>query len=535
MTSMELLETMTAVKDKYILEAHSDEIPHSKVITYGKIKSRHKSATGRRPVSLKRSLLIAAIVAMMLLLVGCTVALMKLQELKMGEYTYVEPEYMENTSDVQYGETAFEQPTVTSDVISMQGFLDSPNYQAAKEWNTFLDNYDRDGTLLEKSSYDEYQETMEYMAYFCYTQEMQDKIDEICEKYNLELLGPVYLENYAIDVVKAVGIDNLFAEDANVHIQLSDGYYYGDGTFQLGGTTTLNYEGSPWIYPISYQYRCVMKTAFDGVGLTVGDIDSYDQWKHKLQDGTEVLLALGPQKALIIVDKEEYFVTVNILGAAVGDVMYGEQCLPKAGLEAFAETFTFDYIPCRPSRDILEAPDWYTISEEYTYPEKFTMGVNLESAIVQLALSFATFDLTTTKEAHYPELFISKFCQNSRMNYDYLEKCAEENNGMLLKKQVQYIQYSLTMEDVDFGAALPEEGINSYKNAAQTLGFGRILSYEALQEGDVVKLTAILERGTNEFQPTKLYELKLELIKNPTSCFDGYSIRSLTTESMDSE
>ena len=42
MTSMELLETMTAVKDKYILEAHSDEIPHSKVITYGKIKSQHK-------------------------------------------------------------------------------------------------------------------------------------------------------------------------------------------------------------------------------------------------------------------------------------------------------------------------------------------------------------------------------------------------------------------------------------------------------------------------------------------------------------
>lgn len=104
----------------------------------------------------------------------------------------------------------------------------------------------------------------------------------------------------------------------------------------------MKYEGSPWIYPVSYQYRRVMKTAFDGVYLAVGDIDSYEEWSYTLKDGTEALLALGEDKALIVVDKEAYFVTVNILETRAGDILYGEQHLNRAGLEALAETFTFD-------------------------------------------------------------------------------------------------------------------------------------------------------------------------------------------------
>ena len=211
---------------------------------------------------------------------------------------------------------------------------------------------------------------MEYMAYICYTQEMQDKIDEICDKYGLEILGPMYMEEYTIDIVKAVGIENLFADTANVPTSLYDGYYYRDGSFQLGGETTLNYDGSPWIYPTRYQYRCVMKTAFDGVYLPIGDMESFEEWNYTLQDGTEVLLALSTEKALIIVDKSEYFVTINILDVRVGDVLYGEQQMDRAGLEAFAESFTFDYVPNRPDPDTLVEPEWFTDSAETEQPQQ---------------------------------------------------------------------------------------------------------------------------------------------------------------------
>lgn len=317
MTSMELLELMGQVKGRYIQEAHSN------VVTY------------KRRMPLKRSVMIALIAALMLMLVGCALVIMKLQDLKVGDYSYT-PSVIPGVSEPQ---------TITKELLSLQGYVDSVNYQAAKEWRDFLDSYDTDGTLLANADMDEYPEPIDYMAYQCYTQDMQDKIDEICNKYGLEVLGPMYTEKYTIDVIKAVGIDNIFADAANVPTTMYDGYYYRGGTFNFCGETTLNYENSPWIYPITYQYRCVMKTAFDEVCLAVDDIESFEEWNYTLQDGTEVLLALSSQQALIFVDKEEFFVAINVLSTQVGDILYGEQQMNREGLEAFAETFTFDYVP----------------------------------------------------------------------------------------------------------------------------------------------------------------------------------------------
>lgn len=327
MTSMELLEIIGAVKDKYILEAHSDAVPQ------------------RKRLPLKKTLLIAAIIALMLLLVGCTIVIaMRLQEAKIGRYTYTFPA----------GEEESTGSTLTSDVISLQGFVGTPNYQATQEWIAFLQTYDPDGTLLKQADTDDFQEPIEYMSYTCYTQEMQDKIDEICAKYNLQLLGPTYLSNSVDQMLASLGIAHIAADTAAAQITLSPGYYYRDGTFSIPGDATLLVENAPRPYTIAFQYRCVMKTAFDGVALTVGDIESYDQWNYTLQDGTTALLALSPEKALIIVDKEAYFTTINIL-----DPSSGEQQMNRAALETIADTFTFSYTPQAPDPDTLIEPEWF--------------------------------------------------------------------------------------------------------------------------------------------------------------------------------
>jgi len=336
MTAMELLEMLGEVKEQYILEAHEEERQYKRM----------------RPI--KRSLLIAAIVvAMMLAMVGCALVAMRLKDMK------IEKPIHNSTQD---------EPTVEdiTDELSLQGFAGSANYKAVCEWNEFLNSYDTDGKLLESSDSDDYPDSMEYMSYVCYTQEMQNKIDEICSKYNLEILGPVYTGDYAIDAVKAVGVESIFADTAKASTVLYSGYYYRGGTFALDGETTLNYEGSPWSYPIDYQYRCVMKNAFDGVVLTVGDIESYDEWNYTLEDGTKVLLALSTEKALLIADKKDYFVTINILNPYTIDDINGIQYMGKDALEAFAETFTFDYVPTSPDPDSLVAPDWFTDIIDYS-------------------------------------------------------------------------------------------------------------------------------------------------------------------------
>ena len=338
MTSMELLDGLALVKEEYVLEAHGSDVAQDKVVSIGQI-------------SRKRRMVLVALVAVMLMLVGCAVVYMKLQELKVGEYIYQHP-YIENGSEL------------TSDVISLQGIEGSKNYLAAKEWNEFYENYNIEAALA-----DDYIAPIDYMGYSCYTKEMKDKIDEICEKYELELLGPIYTDTFAFitmyeyDWKRTMGTGKLFNEDKRVTAEIDYAYYYRGGTFQFYGITKMNYNKSPWRYPVGYQYRCVTKTTFDEVCLTVGNMDEYEQWNYVLSDGSNVTLALGKERALILVDKETYFVSINILDVWAEDETYGWQKMDKAALEALADTFRFTYEPVKPNENVMIEPEYFDYEE----------------------------------------------------------------------------------------------------------------------------------------------------------------------------
>ena len=338
MIAMELLDEMELVKEEYILEAHDSDIARDNIVSI-------------RRMPRKRRLMLVALVAVLLMLMGCAVVWMKLQELKIGEYTYQNP-YIENGSEV------------TSDVISQQGIVGSKNYQAAKEWNDFYDNYDIEAALA-----DDYIAPIDYMAYSCYAQEMKDKIDEICAKYELELLGPIYVDTFAFvtmyeyDWQKTLGTGKLFNEEKRVTAEIEYAYYYRGGTFQFYGITEMNYEKSPWKYPVGYQYRCTTKTAFDEVSLTIGNLEEYEQWNYTISDGSKVSLALGEERALILVDKETHFISINVLDVWAEDKEYGWQKMDKAALEALADTFSFTYEPVIPNEDVLVEPEYFDLHE----------------------------------------------------------------------------------------------------------------------------------------------------------------------------
>ena len=161
--------------------------------------------------------------------------------------------------------------------------------------------------------------------------------------------------------------------------------------------------------------------------------------------------------------------------------------------------------------------------------EKFVLESNLEKAITELALKYDTFDMSSTKEDSYPAIFIRSFCQNSRLTFDYLENTCEESDGFLTRKQVEYIQYSLTGENVDFAEYVGEEGIDAYQTTSG-LDHGEIVSYEAEIVDEQVYLVAQYEFRNNagSDRPSKVFELEAILEKNDESCFDGYSIKSIS-------
>lgn len=162
---------------------------------------------------------------------------------------------------------------------------------------------------------------------------------------------------------------------------------------------------------------------------------------------------------------------------------------------------------------------------------EFVMGEDLAGAITELALRYDEFDVTAIEAENYPEIFISAFCQNSRFTFDYLVTQMEESDGILNREQVEYIQYSLTGEQIDFTEYVDEEGIDIYQSTSG-LGFGQITSYEGKENGEEANLVVLFEfRNIHDIEaekPTKVYELTFVLEKNEESCFDGYSIKSMS-------
>ena len=330
-----LMDALGKVKEDYIMESAPGQTRKNVENNHTNISRNRNNRS--RTASLRRALLIAAIIATLLLLVGCVAMIMGLNELKIGNFTY----------------KTLDGGIKSGDFISLQGYIDSDNYKAAQEWNQFLSKYDPDGSLLKEAEEIGYIPPIDYMAYLCYTQDMVKKIDDICSKYNLELLGPTYgpthLTNVSTEILAPLGIDSITAPSTDTDINLENGYYYRDGSFALEGD--LDYSDSNDFLPtcVDFQYRCVMKTSFDGVALGIGNVKAYDQWNYTVTDGTEVLLALSENKALIIVDKENFFITINVL----------TQHMTCAGLEAAADAFIFNYSPRRPEPSTLVEPEWY--------------------------------------------------------------------------------------------------------------------------------------------------------------------------------
>ena len=185
--------------------------------------------------------------------------------------------------------------------ISLQGYADSPEFQATGEWLEFEDGYDRDFSIvtafdeeLKRTGVDPFEE--KYGAYLIYSQEMADKVDEITAKYNLQLHKN--LSDCDTDIVREK-FGNVFSEEV-----FGAGYMYDDGTFQLDGT----YKN------IEFQIRRCMRGYFDTVYLNVGNIDNYEQWTYVTKDGYTVYLGIRSDgHAVISIDLEDSFVSMSIM------------------------------------------------------------------------------------------------------------------------------------------------------------------------------------------------------------------------------
>lgn len=167
--------------------------------------------------------------------------------------------------------------------------------------------------------------------------------------------------------------------------------------------------------------------------------------------------------------------------------------------------------------------------KEYEYPSEFIMGDNLKTALAQLASGYISFDSGTTATGDWKQYFINNFIQNSRLTFDYLDLISGQNNGLISIDELNYIQYSLTNTEVDFSTYVSPDGPDIIRyEAASPFCSGSIIGYDYRDTDTGVLITADLEMRYDGAEDTQKYEITAELVRNPYSCFDGYSITALS-------
>ena len=316
MNGQDMFRGLNYVNSKFIIEAE----------TVTQFRKERKSLSLHRPV------LIAAIVALLLMLVGCGVIYaLHMDRLKIGEHTV----------------TPTDQEPMALDVLSMQGIEGSPNYLAAQEWLAFTQSYEP-----ERGAYWESPE--DYWAYSVLDQTMVDKLDEICAKYGLMVIGRPWHEHMDCnEFLPLTGVDSLLLADSGAVLCIPQGRFFPGGSFTVYGSLEL--PGADRALELTY--HCVKKDVFYDV-FAYSDPDTTSERNYTAKDGTALLLIQSDRSGMIMADREEYFISLSI------------SLSEGVTLEQIADQFDFRILPGPIDGSAAAAREQASIDMAWSGPEK---------------------------------------------------------------------------------------------------------------------------------------------------------------------
>lgn len=269
-----------------------------------------KNAEEKKRPAIRRPLLIAAIIAMMLLLVGCAVVYMlNMENLKLGQVQYTQEIYDYDTLEILGEET------VTQNVLTLAGLKGSPGYQAAMEWFRFKENYDPNHVihveLIEQDLLPEY--PAEYDYYQVYTQEMKDTLDAIFAKYSLKPEGHKLEFRTVRNLCNALGIEKFHTASNDIQISVDGGQARSNGNFNMNLEFVLpeseNGFSSTWGVLKWNRKDCLTEDY-----ITIEDTGDWREWSYITASGREVLIICSPSdwRGWIFCDREDAMLSVML-------------------------------------------------------------------------------------------------------------------------------------------------------------------------------------------------------------------------------
>lgn len=326
MTSFQLLKGLTGIDSELLVSVEQQT-------------GRQKEKKSHR--GMHRPFLLAALIALLLMLVGCAVIyVLSLEQLVVIDHTDEMASVLEDGKSETILDGSTETlpettpgPFVAEKVLSLQGYEGSPSYNALQEWLTYAAEYTMQNPELRFSN--EFQRPEAYTSYPCYSQEMVNKVDEICSKYGLHLLGKsLYITD--AEGMEENGLSGVLYEE--VIPRCFYGHLYQDGSFIASGE--LEFSGD-YEKIVQFQMHNIKKDAFYTVPLGLNNISDYVQWNYTTQDGYNALLALNDKTGLIFVENEGCFISIIINEVPDSNMVFTGLPNEKQFLKKVCDCFVF--------------------------------------------------------------------------------------------------------------------------------------------------------------------------------------------------
>jgi len=293
----------------------------------------------------KRIWLVAAIVAMMLFLMGCAWIVMRMQDMKLGNETL----YYDVFDDKGF----VGREPVEMEVLTFAGVKGSPSYQAAQEWFDFLKAYDPESKIY-LSVYKNLPDFPEaYSSYNLYTQEMKDALDSILQKYSLKSVGSLLEFNSVENVCAALEIEKFTIDGNGVQTNITGGYPFDNGNFMLNVDIKLPDDTASQVCRTQGQIDWYRKDCLSQDHIYLEDLAQWKEWNYQTAAGNDVLIIRSDSdwRAWIICEREEAMLVLRLESRI--DLGYNEDCSKHWGylemtdkqLEMVADTIDFGIQP----------------------------------------------------------------------------------------------------------------------------------------------------------------------------------------------
>ena len=467
MNSNDLFDIIGETPDRYVLDAVNTPTTNSKALP------------------LKRIWLIAAIVALILCLVGCTIVyVLSLQDMKVGEFNfYVPPAYDEDGNLIPVETHA----PITQ--ISLQG----ANMEALSEWLAFTNTYDQDLKIAAQADKDmkagkPWNIPENYnITYGCYSQEMVDKLNSIVKKYDLNLLSTcISCEYYEGNVILgALGLDGLIVPSKFVDVEYGGGYFFQEGTFDINMTISL--DAGDWKWENAYgRYRYSVKEFFDPATGAISSDREYTQWNYTRKDGQTVLLVLSEETARIYADLPDAFVSIHVDPVTLVD---GKGVpLTASALEQLSELFDLSIKPQQASMKKVEQLKAEALAEHEA--ERAAAIKERESKYEAGYKEFVDYRLETSRNPEYLSYFLYD------LNGDGSNELVINGYDVLsMKDGTSFKYFDITAVKIAGATFYPCEG-NTFELCHELFAMHQYYFYQAGKDGATF-ITGVIH-DTNE-------------------------------------